>query len=336
MERIIEMPELTVAKKSGEEAGHCRDLQKMDMEIGDTNDFEAKISVKEWKKEKYWYGSRIFIPDSEYGGIIEDIESVTSMGTVVLRGATWRGMLARKVVVPPEGQDHLTVSGELNNILRELMGERFGSLFVVSGEDSGIIITSWQIDRYVTLRDAIDKLLENYGCRLKMRYVEPEELEYGYVQMQAMPITDYSEDLEYSTEGNVSVDIRDCRGGINHLICAGKGQNEERVILHLYVQEDGSIGKTQYYTGMDEREAVYEFSSGDLDKLEEDGTKRLKGLQNYKKCEMTVGDVDLELGDIVAGYDHVTDTQVKKPVIRKILKIQRGTTEIEYKVEGND
>ena len=48
------------------------------------------------------------------------------------------------------------------------------------------------------------------------------------------------------------------------------------------VQKDGSIGKTPYYTGLEENEAVYEFSSADKEKLEEDGAKRLKELQNYK------------------------------------------------------
>lgn len=73
-----------------------------------------------------------------------------------------------------------------------------------------------------------------------------------------------------------------------------------------------------------------------MTQLKEDGTKRLKDLMNYKKCEMTVEDIDLELGDIVSGYDEITDTQVRKPVVRKILKVQNGSTTIDYKVEGED
>ena len=57
---------------------------------------------------------------------------------------------------------------------------------------------------------------------------------------------------------------------------------------------------------------------------------------NYKKCEMTVEDVDLDLGDIVSRYDEITDTQVKKPVIRKILKVQDGNVSIDYKLEGEN
>ena len=82
------------------------------------------------------------------------------------------------------------------------------------------------------------------------------------------------------------------------------------------------------------RDSIY--TSADVTQLKEDGTKRLKDLMNYKKCEMTVEDIDLELGDIVSGYDEITDTQVRKPVVRKILKVQNGSTTIDYKVEGED
>lgn len=69
---------------------------------------------------------------------------------------------------------------------------------VIPEVDTGITIKSWQVDRYVTLYDAMQKLVSNYGCRLQIQYVQPEGLEYGYVTVQAVPIVDYSEQLEYS------------------------------------------------------------------------------------------------------------------------------------------
>ena len=139
-----------------------------------------------------------------------------------------------------------------------------------------------------------------------------------------------------SISRNIHVDIRDCRNGVNHLVCAGEGENQQRAVVHLYVQEDGSIGETQRYFGQDEKAEAYIYTSADATQLKEDGTKRLKDLMNYKKCEMTVEGVDLELGDIVSGYDEITDTQVKKPVIRKILKVQDGNVSIDYKLEGEN
>lgn len=326
----------TTTKPTGEECGELCDSAEADMDIGNTNDFEVTIAVSDYDTERVGYGCRIFAPGTEYGGIIGDIESISGTRKVALRGRTWRGMLEYKVVEPPAGQDHLTLSGELNTVIRTLIGDRFGGLFVVPEADTGITVNNWRVDRYVTLYDALQKLVDNYGCRLQICYVQPEGLEYGYVTVQAVPIVDYSERLEYSQEEGIYVTVRDCRNGVNHLVCVGEGEKQDRVVLHLYVQKNGTIGKKQYYTGLNEISAVYNYSSAEADKLEEDGTKRLKELQNYKKCKMTIDNADLEIGDIVAGYDAVTNTQVIKPVIQKILKIQDGKTTIDYSVKGED
>ena len=327
---------ITVAKSTGEEQGQLYDGADVDFDIGNSNDFEIRASIEKYYPESMGFGCRVFIPDTEYGGIIRDIESITKTREIVLRGNTWRGMLTKKVVEPPEGEDHLVLSGDINDVIRTLIGDRFGDLFTVPNIDNGIRISNWKVDRYVTLYDALIKLVNYYEQRLQIKYVEPEGLDYGYVTIQSVPIKDYSDQLEYSQEGNIEVDVRDCRSGVNHLVCAGKGENQERIVLHLYVQKDGTIGSTQYYTGLDEIEEVYDYSSADAEKLEEDGRKKLLELKNYKKCEMTVEDVDLELGDIVAGYDIITNTQVIKPVVQKTLKIKDGILEVDYKVEGDD
>lgn len=336
LEDTISKIRFITTKPTGEECGELCDSAEADMDIGNTNDFEVTIAVSDYDTERMGYRCRIFAPGTEYGGIIGDIESISGTRKVALRGRTWRGMLEYKVIEPPAGQDHLTLSGELNTVIRTLIGDRFGGLFVVPEADTGITVNNWRVDRYVTLYDALQKLVDNYGCRLQICYVQPEGLEYGYVTVQAVPIVDYSEQLEYSQEEGIYVTVRDCRNGVNHLVCVGEGEKQDRVVLHLYVQKNGTIGKKQYYTGLNEISAVYNYSSAEADKLEEDGTKRLKELQNYKKCEMTIDNADLEIGDIVAGYDAVTNTQVIKPVIQKILKIQDGKITIDYSVKGED
>lgn len=336
MEESVNQLRFLASKPSGEEQGKLSDSADVDLDTGDSNDFEVTVVASEWNPGTLGYGCRLYIPNTEYGGIIQDIESVTATGNVILRGDTWRGMLAYRIIEPPTGQNHLALSGELNDVIRELIGDRFGGLFYVPEIDTGITVSNWQVDRYVTLYAALMKLVDAFGYRLNISYIQPEGLEYGYVSIQAVPIIDYSDQQEYSMEGNIHVDIRDCRNGVNHLVCAGEGENQQRAVIHLYVQQDGSIGETQYYFGQDEKAQVYIYTSADVTQLKEDGTKRLKDLMNYKKCEMTVEDIDLELGDIVSGYDEITDTQVRKPVVRKILKVQDGNTTIDYKVEGED
>ncbi|MEE0649060.1 hypothetical protein [[Clostridium] scindens] len=329
-------PELIVADPNGREMGFVRENIKFDLDIGSTYDFELRLDLNVWKKEKFWYGNIIYIPGTEYGGILEDLEVITKTNEIVFRGDAWRGMLRKKVVEPPSGKDHLVLNGELNSLLRQLLGDYYEGLFVVDYIDSGIIVENWKVDRYVLLYDAIMKLLEAYNQRLKISYVQGEGLEPGTVHIRAAPITDWSSELEYSQDDRLHFDIRDCRNGINHLVCAGKGQNDERLILHLYVQEDGSIGDSKYYTGLSERTALYEYTSADADSLLEYGTKQLKELQNYKKINLSISNADLELGDIVGGRERVTGVKLNKPIVRKILKISKRRAIINYEIKGDD
>lgn len=324
--------EFILATPEGEEQGFLRDVQ-LDLEVGDTNDFEiiAPLTGEIWK------GYQVYMLDTEYGGLIEEREVHTEESATYLRGYTWRGLLATKVVEPPSGQDYLILSGELNEILEKLLGDRFGSLFVVDPVNTGVSATNWKVDRYVTLYDAIVKLLTYYAYRLNITYKQGVGLEYGAVHLQAVPIKDWSEELEYSQDSRINFIAKDYRRGINHLICLGKGELKDRLVLHLYVQEDGSIGKSRFYEGLQERTAIYELNpEDDPVKLEEDGRKKLKELQNYKKIEMAIDDIDVEIGDIVGGRERITGIYLKKPVIRKILNLENGNITIDYKVQGDD
>lgn len=324
--------EFILATPEGEEQGFLRDVQ-LDLEVGDTNDFELIVPLE----ENLWKGYQIYMPDTEYGGLIEECEVHMDESATYLRGYTWRGLLSQKVVEPPTGQDYLILSGELNEILEKLLGDRFGPLFVVNPINTGITVQNWKVDRYVTLYDAMVKLLAHYNYRLNITYKQGPGLEYGAVHLQAVPIKDWSEELEYSQDSKINFTVKDYRRGINHLICLGEGELKDRLVVHLYVQEDGSIGKSRFYTGFQERTATYELSSeDDPAKLEEDGREKLKELQNYKKIEMAVDDVDVEIGDIVGARERITGIYFKKPVVRKILNLKDGTITVDYKVQGDD
>lgn len=198
MEESVNQLRFLASKPSGEEQGKLSDSADVDLDTGDSNDFEVTVAASEWNPETLGYGCRLYIPNTEYGGIIQDIESVTATGNVILRGDTWRGMLAYRIIEPPTGQNHLALSGELNDVIRELIGDRFGSLFYVPEIDTGITVSNWQVDRYVTLYAALMKLVDAFGYRLNISYIQPEGLEYGYASIQAVPIVDCSEQQEYS------------------------------------------------------------------------------------------------------------------------------------------
>lgn len=326
---------MIVANNFGREIGYLDYSIEMDMDLGDTNDFAFEMKLAAWDKEKMNYGFIIALPNTEYGGMVGDIQSSTGSAKVTLTGDTWRGMLEKKIIEPPANQEYKKVSGELNSILKSLMSGQFGDLFLVSQKDTGVSVENYQFRRYCTLLDGIEDMLSSVKYRLDIQYKQGGMGVPGWVEVQAVPIEDFSEQKEYNQDNRINFIARDYRRGINHLICAGTGEGADRTVLHLYVQKDGTIGNNRFYTGLDERVALYSYTSqSDVEQLRKDGIKRLQELMNYKEFGMKVSDVDLSIGDIVSGRDFVTGILVQKPVVQKILKIQKGKIKVEYILKG--
>ena len=309
----------------------------VDFSVGEDNDYEIKIRRESWREE-YTFGNVLYIPGTEYGGIIGEINTDTSLDTISILGRTWRGKLDKKIIVPPAGQDYATASGELNQILRNLITGQFGDYFVVSQTDTGINIASYQFDRYCTLLAGITKMLKSVEHKLHIEYVQQERGQPGYVELSAVPIVDYSDEIELSQDSQLNFSFKNNRDGVNHLICLGKGELQERKVVDLYVQEDGSIGTTQYYAGIQEVAEVYEDTSSESAELQEKGTEKLQELMNSTTFSMdveTLG-IDVEIGDIVGGRDYLTGLYAKKPIKEKIYKVTGGKESLEYEIEGDD
>jgi len=306
----------------------------IDLDNGDTNDFEITMNLDGWKND-VTYDCRVYVPGTEYGGLIGDIESNTKTKKVTVRGDTWRGMLNKKVIEPPEGQDYRTVSGKVHEVMKELIEPEFSGIFHVPSPETDVDIT-YQFNRYCTLLEGLQKMLSLINYRLQIQYLPGEPKESGYAEITAVPIVDYSEELEYSQDGNLSFSCRDYRRGYNHMIALGKGELKDRLVLHLY-EKDGIIGKVKNCTGAKERAIVYDLSTEEnAEELEKSAVEKFEELINYKKISVSVENVDLEIGDIVAGRDYVTGIYVKRPIVQKILRIKNGVSEVEYKVQGGE
>ena len=330
MDRII------VANTQGKELGYLESCIDVDLDLGDTNDFEFEVSLKSWRKEALDYKYQIYIPGTEYGGIIGDMKTITKTRVIQITGDTWRGMMAKKIIEPLSGADYRVVSGELNTVLKSLIEPLFGGFFLVSQTDTGANVSNYQFDRYCTLLSGVEEMLSSKGYRLDIQHKREEPGIPGWVEVQAVPAEDYSESKEYNQDNRINFTARDYRRGINHLICAGTGEGADRTVLHLYAQPDGSISTQQHYKGVDERVALYSYSSQpDAEELKKDGVKRLQSLMDYKQFDMTVSDVDLAIGDTVSGRDYITGILVQKPIVQKILRIQKGRMNIEYKLKGD-
>lgn len=332
--------DLIKTDKYGRQIGYVQGAN-IDFEVGadesdSINDFE--IELKRWNWDgSIEYGSRVFSPGTEYGGIVREISTDTSANVIRAKGDTWRGMMTKKIIQPLSGQDYAVASGELNSIIKSKVEAEFPGLFYGVEINTGIIVTNYQFDRYCTLHAGLVKMLKSVGYRLDIRYQEGDVGMAGYVSVRAVPINDLSSEYELTNDNNMNFTTDDNRRGINHLICLGKGELKDRLVIHLYADQNGTISQTQqFFKGVEEIVAIYDSSGSERDDLIKNGIKELENKKSSMSYNMTMTKLEgnIDLGDIVGGKDYLTGISMKKPIGRKIWTISSGKEKVVYKLEG--
>lgn len=301
-----------------------------DFEIGDTeNTFLVTCLRGEW--ETIYDGSRIYIPDTEYGGLFKRLKTNTKNGTISCGGYTWRGMLQNKILCPLSGQDYAVDSGELNAIIGSRVSTAFPNLFEGSNESTGITVT-YQYNRYVTLYEGLKAMLKSVGYKMRISYDQAD----GKVKVEAVPIVNYSSQIEYSSDMNANYYMTKEGMGVNHLICLGQGELKDRTVVHLYVDANGNISQTQSYFGVDEIAQVYDYAGASRDDLIQSGTDQLKQKRNQNSFRMDLETVvDVEIGDIVGGRDYTSGMRMTAPITTKVVTWRNGFEKTEYKLSDD-
>ena len=311
------------------------DWYDADFDLADQKTFEVTVPAAKYKDDMA-FGARVFSPWSEIGGVVGCIHTDTELNTVSVSGYTWRGLMAKKIIRPPTGEDYLTITGELNEIIRQVTDGMFGDLIRVSETGTGKV-TTWQFDRYVTVYDGIDKMLHKNGYRLNIRYNPGTPGGAGWVEVGAVPAVDYSDRLELSQDSKLNFQVTDDRTGVNHVIIGGTGDLAERVIVDMYVWPDGTLKDEPYYTGLDEIAAFYDFAAtADTAELWAAGEQWLVDYvskQEFRADVERLG-IDVAVGDILGGRDYITGISIKKELVNKVVTISNGIVATDYIMEG--
>ena len=300
----------------------------LDLAFGsEENDFELQVSIDSKEVEN---GAFIYIDGTEYGGIVDGLRVNTEQRLATYLGRTFHGILNSHCIQPPAGEAYLTVSGEANAAIASIISSLgIGNLFEVATSDSEIMVSSYQMNRYIMAYDGINKMLKAAGAKLAMSFVN------GKVRLEAKAIVDYSKDEQYTSD-HYAFNIQKYNNKVNHLICLGSGELTARQVVHLYVQEDGSIStKNQAFTGLEEYAAVYDYSAVEsIEELEKGGREYLQELHNNDSAELELMEDEavLDINDKVGTTEEVTGTKITNSVVKKIVKIEDDALKIEYKV----
>lgn len=324
-------------------------LQHYDLDLAfgaDENSFECKIQASDHCCESGYF---LYIDGTEYGGIIDSIRSDTANTEVTYYGRTWQGILGSKVILPKQSSEpsvsgvtvktsdtsgtllnrYLVISGDANKCIQFVL-KRVGldALFTVSTATAPSTISSYQFSRYTDAYSGLCKMLKSAGMKLQTRF------EDGMVVLSAVARYDYSNDEEFDSD-SVEFNMKKNYKTVNHLVCLGSGELADRMVVHLYADETGKISQTKTLTGLDEYEAVFDYPNAESEaELISSGTDELKAL--WEQNELSVDfdpDADVyDVGDIVGAYDNITRISVSAEVIKKIVTIKNGQTNISYEV----
>lgn len=320
------MHDIIIATAAGKEVRSML-YSEYDFEVGlEENSFEVKILRPEW--QPFDVGSRVYIPGTEYGGLYRRMSTNTEEGTISVGGMTWRGMMQKKIISPPSGQDYATDSGELNEIIKARVEAALPGLFIGSSESTGVTV-SWQYARYCTLEEGLRDMLESVDYRLNIEYSQTDKA----VVVSAVPIENYSDDVQFSADWQLNYYMRMQSDGVNHLILLGQGELKDRVVRHLYLNKNGKIVTTQYYTGVNEVAEVYDYPGAEEDDLIQNGKEHFKEMVNNNLFEIKVDQAEgIAIGDIVGGHDYLSGLTMSSPVTGKVVSWRDGFQNIEYQL----
>ena len=304
---------------------------KLDLEIGDGRKNDCALTVDVSSGQRVDAGALVYIEGTEYGGVVDASESDSAENVIRYTGRTWHGILAGKVVCPPSGQSHRTVSGEANAVLLQMVA-LFGlsGVMTASAADSGIQISSYRFERYCDGYSGIRRMLASAGARLSIAY----DSVIGRAVLSAVPAVDYTTGPDSDMAG---IRVRRVHRCVNHLISLGEGEGAARVVRHDYADENGAISQVQTLKGVDEICETYDYSSADAEQLAERGPERLKDLQDMGTLDASLDGDEWEyaIGDVVPGTDIETGASVRVEVGSKVVVCTDDSITVEYGAGGS-
>lgn len=302
------------------EQGYLRNFSA-DVDVAKDKDFEITVARDNniLRGGSWWY-----ISNTEYGGIVDNVGVVTADREIRYTGRNLRGILCDKIIEPPQDKDYKIVSGDAIAVINSLIEDAgLSNIYRMTGESWNV--QSFQFNRYVSLYDGICALLSTQNRVLRL------VIKDGYVTMSSAVPYDYTEDKD-CMRSDINYNITQVKNGYNHLICLGQGELKDRQVLHLYVDKMGNITDTQTYKGLEERTAIYDYSSASsIGELRTGGIARLQEL-NADSLDMTLPDMSMQIGDITGGTEKITGATVRKQITNIIAKIDDNSIDIEYSV----
>lgn len=273
----------------------------------------------------------ICILGTDAGGIIEQVDVVTGEKPVK-KAHTWRGLLTQHILVPPSGQDYLTVTNvDLNSAIRSILSGVLGGFFKVPSTSAGQNVT-YQFNLYTNALTGLSAMCESVGYKLSVHAEKNHSTGKIEVICEALPQATYEEEFdEYSA---IQMEFVKNNMMYTHLVCRGKGELQNRIKCDIYLQSNGTWGDTQHYTGFYDRQYFYENTGSEtVSALKSDAKKKAKELSPYKELKIKKAPQNLEIGDRIKGSYSPEGISVESTINKKIYRVTGDSYTVEFSVK---
>lgn len=318
--------ELIVADGAGKTLFPLSDFElDMDSGWGDGVDNTFDLIVRDASAPLPEAAWRVYADGTEMGGRVERFELKTGRASSELHwtGSTWSGVLAKRLVWPDAGQDYLTLAGDANAVLRQVVARLgLGSFFSVPDGDAGVSV-SYRCSR--DMPDAWTNLrlaMRSAGLRLDARWVD------GACRLQAAKVTDWRGRVDSDL---VDFDLSSDLLVTNHLKAAGKGELASRQVVDVYADNRGNVGTSKAMAGVFELEEYYDANNSEGDDLRDQAASRLKDMQTEGSVKVTVGEgVSFGLGDVVEARHYSPNVTVSVEISSRVTTATGAGVAVTY------
>ena len=293
---------------------------EMDLAFGaDEQDFEIAFS-----KPVLTGGELLYIDGTEYGGVVDVITHSTETESVIYKGRTWHGMLAGKIVKPPANADYYTLSGDANTCIASLLSKVGLTDVLTARSTSAGITVNYQFERFCNAYDGVLKMLASANAVLRI------ERHDGITELWAEPRTTITDEADSDL---MDFAITDSVRVPNHLVCAGEGELQQRVVVDLFADSSGNVSQTQTLTGVDEIAVLYNYNNADATELIAEGTKELQSYQLGGGADLQVNNKgDWHVGDLIQVRDNNSGLVITSTINKKIVKVKNGVLSVDYEI----
>ena len=205
----------------------------MDLAYGsDENNFELVVPLS--KDNIIEYDSIVYMEGTEYGGFIDERVVSTTSSNITYKGRTPHGFLNSYVIYPNGPDGYRTVTGDALNILIDILDDfHLLDYFEFDTEAESIYIGSFKF-RYEYIYDGIIKMLSTVNAKLILIWHN------GKIRVTIKTISNYADEQELDSS-QLLFTIGNKENCVNHLLCLGQGELNDRKVISLYTNENGFI-----------------------------------------------------------------------------------------------